>query len=409
MPPFRPLLPSIRSRIRFYPPSRLLTHKPNLWYVKVHRSWSRGFSTRVLVLVAVVAGCESIFESRKGSASSDVGLRDDFSSRRDNSRSTVDEKKQSVTGAPRPTHVEAFIPVGWPQKREGEFYTASDPEWKVYAQVKKDEKRLEALKGELACIALGEASQSRLLADLLGSPFKIDQYWLRPYFPPRAPPIYCRSGFLVTNRGIAWTWEQPMPDSGIGRSVPPHSVSLAVKNAYQVLWQILLDRFSLGQSSNERPTGVLSEISGQSSKAHMNSDLKTLDKLGNTSSPESRLLAPPESHDNASPNHVNRLFRPSAILSTLDRLPLPKYGPGTDLYAISLAFKKGINDCRVRDLRAHRRGTFFVRGPVGLEGSLGFCRIEVEGEYDPVASEWLSISMHVRDLSLSNDKPLGDK
>ncbi|KAL4961919.1 uncharacterized protein BDV14DRAFT_179613 [Aspergillus stella-maris] len=409
MPPFRPLLPSFRSRIRFCPPLRLLSHKPNLWYVKVQRSWSRGFSTRILILVVAVAGCTSILESRRGSASSDVGLRDEFTARRDNRDSRVHEEKRSVSGAPHSTRVEAFIPVGWPRKREGDFYTASDPEWKVFAQVKKDEKRLEALKGELASIALGEASQSSLLADLLGSPFKIDQYWLQPYFPPRAPPVYCRSGFLVTNLGVAWTWEQPMPDSGIGRSVPPHSVSLAVKNAYQAIWQTLLDKFSLGQSNNERPTRGLSEILGQSSEAHVNSDLKTLDKLSNTSSPESRLLAPPESHDNASPNHDDRLFRPSAILSTLDWLPLPRYGPGTDLHTISLAFKKGINECRVRDLRAHRRGTFFVRGPVGLKGSSGFCRIEVEGEYDPVASEWLSISMHVRDLDLLNDKPLGDK
>ncbi|KAL4943940.1 hypothetical protein BDV06DRAFT_188431 [Aspergillus oleicola] len=406
MPPFRPLVPSLRPRIRFYPPTRQLSHKANLWHVNVKRSGPRGYANRCLVLAVAVLVLKAYLFSQESSTSYDVESRKDSSARHDNRGIESDENGQSVPGKPHKKRAKAsFIPIGWPRLREGKFYAASDPEWKVFTQVSKDDKKLEALKDELASITLGEASQSSVLANLLGPPFKINRDWLHPQFPSRAPPVYCRSGLLFTDYGISWTSEQPMSNKGIGGFVPPHFVSLAVKNAYLVLWQNLLDKFNFGNLSNERSSG----FPGSSSKTVLQSDLKTLDKLGDTTSSESRTLPSPEPNDNASSSHDDRRSHPSVILSTLGWLPLPKYGPGTDLYAASLAFKQQINECRARDLRTHRRGTFFVRGPVGLEGSLGFCRIEVEGEYDPMASEWVSISMHLRDLDVFNNRPLSDK
>ncbi|KAL4971281.1 hypothetical protein BDW66DRAFT_163812 [Aspergillus desertorum] len=122
-------------------------------------------------------------------------------------------------------------------------------------------------------------------------------------------------------------------------------------------------------------------------------DFKTLDKLGDASQSES-----PSTH-----------LQPASILATLRWLPLPKLGPGSDLYDASQVFKKRINECRRSDSRAHRQGTFFIRGPVGLKGSQGSCRIQVEGEYDPVTSDWVSVSMHLNDFTFFNQKPFGHK
>ncbi|KAL4774122.1 hypothetical protein BDW60DRAFT_215538 [Aspergillus nidulans var. acristatus] len=122
-------------------------------------------------------------------------------------------------------------------------------------------------------------------------------------------------------------------------------------------------------------------------------DFKTLDKLGGASQSES-----PSTH-----------LQPSSILATLRWLPLPKLGPGSDLYDAAQVFKKRINECQRSDSRAYRQGIFFIRGPVGLKGSQGSCRIQVEGEYDPVTSEWVSVSMHLNDLAFLSQKPLGRK
>ncbi|KAL4752694.1 hypothetical protein BDW72DRAFT_202181 [Aspergillus terricola var. indicus] len=122
-------------------------------------------------------------------------------------------------------------------------------------------------------------------------------------------------------------------------------------------------------------------------------DFKTLDKLGDASQSES-----PSTH-----------LQPSSILATLRWLPLPKLGPGSDLYDATQVFKRRINECQRSDSRAHRQGIFFIRGPVGLKGSQGSCRIQVEGEYDPVSSEWVSVSMHLNDLTFLSQKPLGRK
>ncbi|KAL4927941.1 uncharacterized protein BDV17DRAFT_115838 [Aspergillus undulatus] len=395
MPPLRPL-PFIPRSLTFRlhpPPRRHLSRSSNVWHVKVKRSLFRGSVTKY-VLVAAVLFWSSFVAIREDIAPDDVEKND----------IGADATRRSASEAPLPRSSRAaFLPIGWPRLREGKFYTVSDPEWRKFIEVSKDHKKLEALKCELASIVLDEASQSSLLSYSIGPPFGIVQSWLLPYFPSRAPPVYCRSGLLFTNYGILWTWEQPMSDHRISKFVPPHVVALAVKKAYSVLWESLLDELNASNSDEERSPG----LSDASSKTLLPSGFKTLDKLGDASRSESQLLPPSSPRNGTIRNDEDKRPHPSIILSTLEWLPLPKFGPGTDLYAASLAFKQQINECRARESRVHRRGTFLVRGPVGVRGSLGSCRIEVEGEYDPVASEWVSISMHLRDLHLRTKKPLG--
>jgi hypothetical protein len=196
-----------------------------------------------------------------------------------------------------------------------------------------------------------------------------------------------------------------MSNENISKSVRPYFVALGVKDAYSILWGNFLDKFRI----NYREDGSALGLPDSSSKALLPSDFTALDKLGDASRPESQLFQPSSPQNRAGQTDADRRPRPSTILSTLQWLPLPKFGPGTDLYVASLAFKHRINECQERELRVSRRGTFLVRGPVGLSGSVGFCRIEVEGEYDPAASEWVSISMYLKDIRSFKQKPLGGK
>ncbi|KAL4780043.1 hypothetical protein BJX76DRAFT_339220 [Aspergillus varians] len=405
MPPLRPLLHSPRSPLRIHSPTRYLSHSSNLRYVEVKRPWFRRCASQFFFFGAAAYVWSSLVPVRQDDTSHDVDSHKNYPERSMNGYSRADKTQHSIPETPRQSHSKTvFIPIGWTRLQEGKFYAASDPEWKTFIQISKDHKKLRALKDELASIVLREASQSSLLSRLLGPPFTISQQWLLHHFPSRAPPVYYRSGLEISETSISWVWK-PMSNETLRRSVRPYFVALGVKDAYLVLWEGFLNKLNARNPDDERALG----LSDSSSKTLLPSDFTTLDKLGDASRPESQILPPTTPQNGASRNDESRRPHPSIILSTLQWLPLPQFGPGTDLYEASLAFKQRIIECQERELRAHRRGTFSVRGPVGLNGSLGFCRIEVEGEYDPVASEWISVSMNLKDLGLFKQKAFGGK
>jgi hypothetical protein len=180
-------------------------------------------------------------------------------------------------------------------------------------------------------------------------------------------------------------------------------VAHAVKDAYSVFWKRIVNKFNI--SDDEQALS----LSDQATKTLLPSDLKTMDNLRETSRPETQLSS--SSGSQGSPDQVNGDSHPhpSIFLSILQRLPLPRPGPGSDFYAASLAFKQRLNESWADELRARHSGTFSISGPVGLRGSVGFCRIEVEGEYDPKTSEWVSVSMHLKDMASFKQRPLGGK
>lgn len=106
-----------------------------------------------------------------------------------------------------------FIPLTWSRLREGELYTASDPEWQTFVQLSKDRKKLQKLRGiysypesprilltvpdELAALVL-ESASSRM-SQILGGPLSLTGFWLVHQFPSRAPPEYLRSGYVYSS------------------------------------------------------------------------------------------------------------------------------------------------------------------------------------------------------------------
>ncbi|KAL4912196.1 hypothetical protein BDW62DRAFT_30736 [Aspergillus aurantiobrunneus] len=405
MPPSRPLLFSSRSSLRAHLPTRYLARSSNLRHVRVKRPWFSRVVTRFLFFGSAAYVWSLLFQLRQGNTAHDVDSRNYSPERRTLGDSTADKSQHSILETQRQSRSRAiFIPIGWTRLQEGEFYAASDTEWKTFREISKDHKKIRALKDELVSIVLSEASQSSLLSRMLGPPFAVSRQWLQTNFPSRAPPAYYRSGLAITDVGISWGWT-PVSNETLRKSVRPYFVALAVKDAYSVLWGSFVDKFKTRNTDVEQALS----LPVSSTKTLLPSDFKALDKLGEASRPESPVSPSTTPQNGASRNDGDRHPHSLIILSTLQWLPLPKFGPGTDLYAASLAFKQRINECQVRELRAGRRGTFSVHGLVGLAGSLGFCRIEVEGEYDPGTSEWISVSMHLKDLNSFKQQALGGK
>lgn len=108
-----------------------------------------------------------------------------------------------------------FIPLSWPFLQPGKFYAKSDPEWQEFGKIHQDSKKIQSLQGtmgpklilesripmltcldELAFIVKDNTLRSRRLSTLLGSPVELAIAWTGVQFPYRAPPQYCRLGYV---------------------------------------------------------------------------------------------------------------------------------------------------------------------------------------------------------------------
>ncbi|PLB44680.1 hypothetical protein P170DRAFT_449793 [Aspergillus steynii IBT 23096] len=299
---------------------------------------------------------------------------------------------------------EMFVPLGWPQIREGELYAASDPEWQEFVKLSRDREKLQALRDELASIALTDASRSHLLSRILGGPLTVTRTWLVHQFPSRAPPTYSRSGLNITDDGVSWTSKPMSAEDGdrLLRCARPLHVTLAIKDAFMVILKRQTARLRMAGSGQEQ---LQETTDSPSQKKEFSRDIKSLDGLDRI--PQSRSPPSHVSREGASQENTESSLYSSILRATLQMLPLPKFEPDSDLFAASLAFQSRLRDCKARERHTPRRGVFYFSGPVGLRGPKGFCRVEVQGEYDTVAASWSSVTMQFKDLGLFKQKARG--
>ncbi|KAI9934389.1 hypothetical protein MW887_000003 [Aspergillus wentii] len=301
-----------------------------------------------------------------------------------------------------------FIPLGWPRLREAEFYAASDPEWQQFIKISQDRQKLQSLRDELATLALGNASRSTLLSHMLGGPLTIAGFWLVHHFPSRSPPEYGRPGLEIGDNYISLVSRRMSSEESdrLRRFMCPIFVALAINDAFLVFMKRKLSRFQ--NSDFYQGTTRGDPVLRQPDKTFP-PDLQHVDGLSHVSRPETQLPLSRSSQGDVPQGNEKPRLHPSSIISSLQRLPLPKLGPDSDLYVASIAFKWKLNDCWAHEAHTPRRGTFYVAGPVGLKGPKGFCRIEVRGEYDPGTSSWTNVSMHLKDLNVFHQRALGGR
>ena len=202
----------------------------------------------------------------------------------------------------------------------------------------------------------------------------------------------------ITDDGMAWVTRPIDPEIGdrLQTFMKPVHVALAVKDAYLVLLRRQLARLR-GQSPH--PLEMLQDRHALSK----NERLSTTSPNGQLGLQPSMSEVPPEElpHNQTTDPH------PSSIIQSLQRLPLPDLGPGSDFHLATIAFRLRLDEYRAQTPRTPVRGSFFVSGPVGLKGPKGFCRFEVRGEYDPAKPGWRTVEMKLRDINFRKQRPLG--
>ncbi|CAG8193947.1 unnamed protein product [Penicillium olsonii] len=240
------------------------------------------------------------------------------------------------------------------------------------------------------------------MSNILGDPLALTGFWLVHQFPTRAPPGYVRSGLEIAGGNISWASRPMDPDIGdrLQTFMKPMHVVLAIRDAYLVLLARQLDRLKNPVGTKEGASG-LSIYSNGPGEGQDSCDGKQ--EQSNVQPPLNEGLK-----ENMPPNAENSNYHPSALISFLQRIPLPDLGPGSDLHLASQAFKLRLNNERARDPGTPRRGAFFITGPVGLKGPNGFCRFEVRGEFDPARHEWRTVEMELKDLNMRRQRAVGN-
>lgn len=206
----------------------------------------------------------------------------------------------------------------------------------------------------------------------------------------------------ISQDGFSWVLKPMSAEDGdrLQRWTRPLFVAHAIKDAFSVLLSRQLSRFST--SSEEQI--VESPISLRDNS--LSSGLRGLDGLNDL--PQSVSQPPPLSSQKGA-SLTRNASRLHPYISTLQGLPLPNLGSGSDLRMALLAFKWRLNYCWARSMHSSRRGVMYISGPVGIRGPNGICRVEVKGEYDVMTSQWTAVSMDIRDLNLYNQRALGPR
>ncbi|KAL2150921.1 hypothetical protein VTH82DRAFT_6019 [Thermothelomyces myriococcoides] len=97
-----------------------------------------------------------------------------------------------------------FIPLpGTTKRHPPQPYRGHDPEWQEFVRISKDHELQRKIKHDLARIVEKIAARSPLVHMRAGKDPRLTRCWMDIDYPLRAPPVYERTGILITDDAIA--------------------------------------------------------------------------------------------------------------------------------------------------------------------------------------------------------------
>ncbi|KAK4097436.1 hypothetical protein N658DRAFT_510379 [Parathielavia hyrcaniae] len=83
-------------------------------------------------------------------------------------------------------------------------YSGSSPEWREFQRIARDPEEQRNIEDRLARLVVSHALKAPNFAAKYGSEANSYRYWLDIDYPYKAPPVYERSGLLITDEVLAW-------------------------------------------------------------------------------------------------------------------------------------------------------------------------------------------------------------
>ncbi|KAJ5975201.1 hypothetical protein N7481_008908 [Penicillium waksmanii] len=145
----RQILRSKARPSRFYTGPQTITAHTPVRHVRFRRPWLRSFIGKCLfygvafhtwtVIVRVYANWDEDPDEKLERRKKPLKEKELLESKRQDKEIAEEEAEEDEP---------VFIPLTWYlEEQEGEFYTASDPEWQVYSKISKDREKLQKLRG----------------------------------------------------------------------------------------------------------------------------------------------------------------------------------------------------------------------------------------------------------------------
>ncbi|CRG92214.1 hypothetical protein PISL3812_09270 [Talaromyces islandicus] len=374
----------------------------NTQQVRLRKPWIRRFATTCLVYGAAFHLWTSLvylqFDSEITQSSAE-----DHVAQKGGAADEVDASYSEEEDA-------SFIPLSWPRLREGELYAYTDPEWKAFAEIRADNKRMHEIKSELVKLVGKKVAVIPQFRNLLGPNLQINQEWLLPIFPYRAPPQYERYGLEISDTEIALVSQSMRPEDGdkMWKALFPVTVATATFKGLSVLYHRKMDRIqaffgtnNAVSSTDKAIMGITHLTLGSDSKQPKNLDLLDFSEWEtlNTNPAENK---PPAAATTTTSEKPTREYpdRLPAMISMLQNVPFPDFTRGSDMYLAMFAFKQHLRKATQLHRGVPKRGVFYFTGPVSLKGPLGECRVDVRGEYDPSQKKYTGLWVKFRDITL---------
>ncbi|KAI1358718.1 hypothetical protein F5Y08DRAFT_321242, partial [Xylaria arbuscula] len=109
-----------------------------------------------------------------------------------------------------------FIPFpGFTQTVEPVPYRSTDPEWRAYIKVSRNQALLSSMRASLAEMARRAIVNDRRLTSACGKNATVSKFWLDVQYPLKPPPTFVRQGLSFgAGNGIAWT-SQPVNSTAV--------------------------------------------------------------------------------------------------------------------------------------------------------------------------------------------------
>ncbi|KAI1191763.1 hypothetical protein F5B17DRAFT_380845 [Nemania serpens] len=124
-----------------------------------------------------------------------------------------DEEAATIT-----IRIEGFIPLpGTTRMVPSLPYRSSDPEWREFLKISRDQALGLSIRTSLAELACRAVSRHSLLASRWGKDAAVSKYWLDIYYPFRPPPTFVRKGLSISGDGIR-VEEQPVDSAIVSRT-----------------------------------------------------------------------------------------------------------------------------------------------------------------------------------------------
>ncbi|KAI0599064.1 hypothetical protein F4775DRAFT_138241 [Biscogniauxia sp. FL1348] len=370
--------------------------------VRIRRRWFK--PRNFFIAAAIYYGCYEVY-SRFVFGTLGSWLDEQEAQLSENERKELDEELSEPL----------FIPFpGFTKVVEPPPYRGSDPEWRTFIKINKDEARVKAIQNDLAELVRRTALAHPGIVHKYGKDLTVVKHWLDVNYPYKPPPTFVRKGLRFDDVGI-WLAEQPVDSLVVfrlRRALWPSALTISLWSFSGALMKQNALRFAkiFGWEPKPEPATIqqtLDRLQQQLKKPpsrpdpHPSASLPPANSGGADGSPVAR--------SSSSPTPPDALGSGNSIGSVLPTVPTAQPGKpksAKDIYMVKMTqehtsgpwqtFKTKLSQSwqPLKDLPP--RGSLNVSGLVELRSSRNLVTIDVIAWWDPKTETFDMKSMFLR-------------